>query len=169
MKLFTDSSVSPDTGFGVGGYLLLQRAGKSSEALSDSVQLKSFKDVSSTELELRTLIWALSELEEEIESLSVYTDSQNILNLIERRERLEKSDFRNSSCVELKHASLYREFYVLLDEMGFEVNKVRGHSRIKDRNEIEKVFSVIDRMTRKELRECLKTRRVINPPASYSR
>lgn len=155
MNLLADCSASPDTGFGIGGYLLVGEADNLSASLADCVRLKAFDGVSSTELELRTLIWALSELKKDLDGLRVYTDSQNVLSLVERRERLEKRDFRNRSGLRLKHGNLYREFYALLDELGFEVRKVKGHCRMKERNDLEIAFSIVDRMTRKELRKRL--------------
>ena len=153
MNLLADCSVSPDTGFGIGGYLLVGETDIRSASLADCVKLKSFEGVSSTELELRTIIWALSDVQKGFGGLKVYTDSQNVLSLIERRERLERNDFRNRSGARLKHSSLYQEFYALFDEIGFEVMKVKGHSRMKDRSDLERAFSLVDRVTRRELRK----------------
>jgi ribonuclease HI len=155
MKLLADCSVSPDTGLGIGGYLLVGESNVPPATLADCVKLKAFDGVSSTELELRTIIWALSDTKGDLDGLHVYTDSQNVLSLIERRGRLEQHDFRNRSGIRLKHASLYQEFYALLDELGFEVRKLKGHRPKKERSDLEMAFSLVDRMTRKELRKRL--------------
>ncbi len=137
----------------MGGYLLLESVEAVSDSLSERIRLKAFSDVSSTELELRTLTWALSDLGAPIEGLRVYTDSQNILGLVDRRERLERNEFSSRSGERLKHAALYQEFYALLDDMGFEVSNVKGHRPSKDRSDLEKAFSLVDRLTRRELRK----------------
>lgn len=150
MLLFTDCSVSPKTRSGVGGYLLLADLDVSSE---DVIQLKSFEDVSSTELELRTLLWGLNSLDQPVENLKIYTDSQNIAGLLNRRKRLVQKVFQNSSGNALKHAEIYQEFFQLADELNFEVIKVKGHSRRNEKTKLEIIFSLLDRATRKELRQ----------------
>lgn len=155
MKLLTDCSVSSDADLGIGGYLLIEDSDVNLERLSQHVRIKAFRNATSTELELRTLLWALSELDNPIVELTIYTDSQNILSLVERRERLEQKDFRNRSGVELKHSKIYREFYEVMDDMDFHLVKVRGHCQVEKRNKIERIFSLIDRMTRMELRKQL--------------
>lgn len=149
MHLFTDCSVSPKTHTGVGGYLYLEDR---NEATEDSIELKSFENVSSTELELRTLLWALNSIENLTEGLLIFTDSQNIVGLLDRRERLEQKEFRNATGKVLKHAEIYQEFFQLSDKLNFEVIKVRGHSRKSEKTNLERIFSLLDRATRKELR-----------------
>ncbi|GHC11582.1 ribonuclease HI [Cerasicoccus arenae] len=155
MYLFTDCSVSVQKNIGVGGYLFIEDPEGSLENLENYICLNVFEGVTSTEAELRTLIWALNDLEEPTENISVYTDSQNIVSLLERRGRLEGNDFRNSSGEELKHGKSYKEFYKLLDDLNFNVTKVRGHTPVNERNKIEITFSLLDRKTRKELRSRL--------------
>lgn len=154
MHLFTDCSVAPQTRSGIGGYLYLEDL---NEVSADSIQLKSFENVSCTELELRTLLWALNSLEYRGKALKVYTDSQNITGLLNRRQRLEQKEFRNASGKVLKHAEIYREFYQLADELNFEVIKVRGHCRKSEKTDLERIFSVLDRRTRNELRRQLES------------
>jgi len=154
MHLFTDCSVAPQTRSGIGGYLYLEDL---NEVSADSIQLKSFENVSCTELELRTLLWALNSLKFRGKDLKIYADSQNITGLLDRRQRLEQKEFRNASGKVLKHAEIYREFYQLADELSFEVIKVRGHSRKSEKTELERIFSVLDRRTRNELRRQLES------------
>jgi len=156
MHLFTDCSVSPRTGRGIGGYLCMESTSDPSESLAESIELKTFKKVSSTELELRTLLWALKTVEKTGETLFIYTDSQNIAGLPHRRKRLEEDDYRNSSGEVLQHKKIYKEFYRMMDKFNFEVIKVKGHSPSDQKDEIEDLFSLLDRSTRKELRRQLK-------------
>lgn len=155
MHLLTDCSVSPHVRFGIGGYLCIENFEEPVEKLIESIQLKSFEGVTSTELELKTLIWALNDFKMPPKNLFVYTDSQNIAGLLKRRNRLEENDFRNNLGGVLKHAKIYKAFYRLIDELKFEVIKVKGHSKSNDQSEEERIFSLLDRCTRKELREQL--------------
>ena len=126
--------------------------GETLELLKASIQLKAFERVTSTELELQTLLWALKSLGKPKTDLFVYTDSQNIVSLIDRRRRLEENGFRNASGASLKQAQLYKGFYQLLDDLKFKVIKVRGHSPSGSKSKIERIFSLLDRRTRRELR-----------------
>jgi ribonuclease HI len=152
MHLFTDGSVHTTFRKGVGGYLMIENLESPLEQAEDTICLKSFENTSSTELELRTLLWALDEIENLTEGFKIYTDSQNIAGLLDRRKRLEQKEFQNSSGNALKHAEIYQEFFQLADELNFEVIKVKGHSRKNEKTKLEIIFSLLDRATRKELR-----------------
>jgi len=165
MILFTDSSVSSKQNLGVGGYLRVYDA---SGAINlpgdlDSVQLRTFthEGISSTELELKTLIWALDKLQTDLKGvkLTVYTDSQNVAGLIERRARLEQKGFRNRSGDLLKQARSYKLLFELLDKLSesseVEIIKIKGHQRKSERSELEKLFSLVDQATRRRLRSLL--------------
>ncbi|MCH6255790.1 hypothetical protein MLD52_04480 [Puniceicoccaceae bacterium K14] len=153
MNLLTDCSVSPKTGYGIGGYIFLQDFDTPLEHLNNSIQLKKFSNVTSTELELKTLLWALAELKGSAINCIIYTDSQNITRLPGRRARLEENGFKNSSGRDLKLRDAYLSFFKQMDGLKFEVNKVKGHSPNHHKNQLEKVFSLIDKKTRKSLRE----------------
>jgi hypothetical protein len=85
--------------------------------------------------------------------LRLYTDSQCIAGLHKRRVRLETNSFLSSKTnLLLKNASLYRRFYEFHDELGFEVTKVRGHTRSCSRDTVDSIFSFIDREARKALK-----------------
>ena len=153
MYIFTDCSLSPETGFGIGAFFSVQDLGVPTKSLSENIRSEPFERVTSTELELRTLLWAIDECKYAARKATVFTDSQNITGLTDRRYRLEKSNFLNARGDRLKLADLYEEYFRLLDEYAFDVCKVRGHSRKSERREIERLFSFLDRRVRKKLRE----------------
>lgn len=152
MYLFTDCSVSSKSGLGVGAYLSVQDLGTLAESFSESIRFNTFEGVTSTELELRTLLWALGECRGAARKATIFTDSQNIVGLPKRRDRLEKSNFQNGSGDRLKLADLYEEFFQHADEYAFDVFKVRGHTRKSERSDLERLFSFLDRSVRRELR-----------------
>ncbi len=156
MYLLTDCSVSSQAGFGIGGYLFLQNVDRSIESLPETIRLKRFEGATSTELELKTLLWALDECKRAARKATVFTDSQNIVGLQERRDRLEKASFQNGKGERLKLVQLYQQYFQSVDEYGFDVFKVKGHTRKSEQSEIEQCFSYLDRCVRKELRSRMK-------------
>lgn len=152
LLLFTDGSVHVQSKTGYGAFLVISEDELLNDNLKHSVQTKRFENTSSTKLELQTLIWALAELELGEQKIIVYTDSQNITQLMERRQRLEKSYFRAKSGELLNNYELYKEFYQMMDLLSCELVKVKGHRPTKYKNEIERVFTLVDKASRKALR-----------------
>jgi hypothetical protein len=70
---------------------------------------------------------------------------------------LEQSGFISSRKNEgLTHAGLYRAFYQLHDKPGFELEKLKGHSKRDDKSRLEEIFSYVDKAARKALRTYLR-------------
>ena len=155
LKLFTDGSVSSKTHIGYGAYLFVDDIARPVEVLKKNVQVRRFEGTSSTTLELQILLLALNDLQSahEITNIIIYTDSQNIVGLIERRERLERSDFRTSKNKRLKNYEIYQQFYAAYDQFDFTIVKVIGHQRAHQKNVIDLLFTLVDRASRAALRQ----------------
>ena len=87
-----------------------------------------------------------------VSKVVVYTDSMNIIDLLSRRERLEKNDYRSGQGRRLNNYLLYREFYRLTDQFDCQFVKVRGHQLSQNKDEIDQMFTLVDRASRKALR-----------------
>jgi ribonuclease HI len=153
LLLFTDGSVNTKINFGYGAFLAVTDPAISDFELKHLVKVKRFEKTSSTKLELQTLLWALSEVCEFQGKITLYTDSQNILVLSGRRERLEKSDFYSKQNRRITNWELYKDFYRLTDELNIEIKKVSGHKRTSVKDNIDRLFTVVDRASRNALRE----------------
>lgn len=153
MLLFTDGSVDTESKVGYGAYLLVADAELGLEELSSQIKVQRFEQTSSSRLELQTLLWALGALETSGGRLTVYSDSQNIIGLPARRERLESNDFRSKQNRKLNHYLLYEEFYRLTDRQICQFVKVPGHQATKQKSHIDQLFTLVDRASRKALRE----------------
>lgn len=153
LVLLTDGSVNTQSKIGFGAFLTVSEAGLSLEELKARVQVKRFEQTSSTKLELQTLLWALSEIQELSRKVIVYTDSQNLTGLPARRERLEQADYRSNQNRRLNNYQLYQEFYRLTDQLDCQLVKVRGHQAVKQKGDIDKLFALVDRASRHALRE----------------
>ena len=153
LLLFTDGSVNNKAKIGYGAYLAVSDPGLSLDELRTEVKVQRFEQTSSTKLELQTLLWALRDIQTLGYKVIVYTDSQNIIELPRRRERLEQNDYRSNKNIRLNNFELYQKFYQLIDRLDCKLVKVRGHQPSKQKNDIESLFTLVDRASRKALRE----------------
>lgn len=150
--LFSDGSVNTLTKVGFGAYLLVSDLSISPEILKNQVKIKQFENTSSTKLELETLLWALNDIDEKDCSLIVYTDSQNIANLLVRREKLEASNYMSKKNRLIDNHALYKEYFFLADKIGFKTHKIKGHDASRNKSLIDNCFTLVDRASRSALR-----------------
>ena len=163
--LFTDVSLNPMLKLGIGCYLLVPdsfpEVSPQNIEKTEIVQrliLRRFEAVSSTALEVRTALWAFEDCRDKLKAsaplkLRLYTDSQCIAGLLKRRAGLEANRFLSGKTnLLLKNADLYRTFYEFNDKLGFEVIKVKGHTRSWSGDTVDSIFSFIDKEARKALK-----------------
>ncbi len=108
--------------------------------------------------ELRGVIWALESCLKEQGAIQVvlYTDCQTVSGLLQRRARLEASQFLSKSKNKpLANMDLYKEFYKIYDLIQPKVVWVRGHTSRSMASQVEKNFSTLDKMVRQRLRQRL--------------
>jgi len=150
--LFTDGSVNPQSNIGYGAYLAVHEKGLSQDSLRTSVKVRRFEHTSSTKLELQTLLWALTDIQAQGLRVIVYTDSQNIIGLQRRRDGFEQNDYRTKKNKRIKNYKLYQEFYRMTDQLDCKFVKVRGHKVLSQKDEIDRLFTLVDRASRNALR-----------------
>ena len=148
--LFTDGSVNTKRKIGYGSFLLLNKTDLASSELD--IRTKRFQNTTSTKLELETLLWALVTIDIRNVKLSVFTDSNLIMGLNDRRANLEKNNFYSATNKRLNNHLLYRDFYMMFDQMDFKLFKVKGHSKSSEKDRYDKLFSIVDKASRKALR-----------------
>jgi len=145
-KLFTDGSVNPQKKVGFGAYLTVTNKGDVSK-----VETKKFENTSSTQLELEALLWAVESIDITTD-LCIYTDCQNILGLPSRREGLEKRNYHSKTGKLLKHSLLYQRFFTLIDRYSCTFIKVKGHKKSYLKDEVDNLFTLVDKASRDALR-----------------
>ena len=150
--LLTDGSVSTLSNIGYGAYLAVSERGLSLDLLRTRVKVRRFENTSSTKLELQTLLWALSDIQALGSKVIVYTDSQNIMGLQGRRDRFEQNDYRSKKNKRLNNYELYQKFYRMIDQLDCELVKVRGHQVSNQKDDIDRLFTLVDRASRNALR-----------------
>lgn len=161
--LFIDGSVHPQSGIGYGAYLMISNLEMASfemptDMLKQRVSVKRFESTTSTQLELQNLLWAIAADEsivgaspEEI-TLSIYSDSQNIINLPSRRLHLEKYDYFSKNHKRIANYQLYQAFYRLIDQYTCEFVKVKGHQPSRQKDRVAQFFGCVDQSARSALR-----------------
>jgi ribonuclease HI len=150
--LLADGSVNTQSNIGYGAYLAVSGRELSLDSLRTRVKVRRFEQTSSTKLELQTLLWALSDIQVLGRKVIVYTDSQNIMGLQGRRDRFEQNDYRSRKNIRLKNYELYQEFYRMTDQLDCDLVKVRGHQISNQKNNIDRLFTRVDRASRNALR-----------------
>ncbi len=144
--------MNTQSNIGYGAYLAVPEAGLSLDSLRSRVKVRVFEHTSSTKLELQTLLWALSEIQALGIKVIVYTDSQNIMGLQARRDRFQQNDYRSKKNRRLNNYELYQEFYRMTDQLDCEFVKVRGHQVSNQKDDIDRLFTLVDRASRNALR-----------------
>jgi ribonuclease HI len=152
IQLFIDGSVNNQSKIGYGAYLLVPEEDILLEELKPMVRVKRFEHTSSTKLELQTLLWALEEIHIKGSKITVYTDSQNIIGLLGRRERLVQNNYISKSNKLVNHHDLYKEFFRVVDLINCEFVKVKGHLVSKEKDNVDRLFTLVDRASRNALR-----------------
>lgn len=152
LLLLTDGSVDTRAGIGFGAYLAVEEGEPADPSWRTRVKVQRFVPTSSTKLELQTLLWALSEVSVGVLKVTVYTDSQNIIGLPGRRQRLEENDYFSAKNKRLKNHELYQQFYRLTDQLPCSFVKVRGHQPARQKDGIDHLFGLVDQAARRALR-----------------
>lgn len=156
--LFTDGSFHPQTKMGVGALLVLSKGEFDETKTGDlfTIRTKVMEEAKTiAHVELMTALWALSE-PGLAQGVTLFTDSEMILKLPERRERLEASAFESKRTGQsLANAELYEEFFAAFDALRPTLKWVKGHSRPEEQDEFQRVFSFVDRAARRSLRDHL--------------
>ncbi|MFH2046229.1 MAG: RNase H family protein [Pseudomonadota bacterium] len=151
--IFTDGSVNTKLKVGYGAYLAVSEPGLSLNALRKQVKVRRFEHTSSTKLELQTLLWALSDIQVMVNNVIIYTDSQNIMGLPGRHERLEKYNYCSKKNRRINNYELYQEFYRITDQINCKFVKVHGHQASNKKDTIDRLFTLVDRASRNALRK----------------
>lgn len=160
MILFIDSSVHPKSNIGFGAYLLITEEVSSIEALKASIKVKRFDNTSSTKLELQTLLFVLGKVPKNGQKIIIYTDSQNIIRLPARQNRLEQDNYYSAKNKLLNNHELYKSFFQIINQLDCEFVKVKGHSPKNGKNRIEQLFTLVDKASRKALREVTRNQKL---------
>lgn len=165
--IFTDAATSPKMNIAMGAFLCLDQNQIQSYAecnmedlyakLADHIVYQKYVSKKSTWSEIKTAIDALNFLHKNSESIrkvEIYTDCQSLCDLLgKRKEKLQKNNFITKTCKILENANLYKELFAIAEKFQIQAFKIKGHSSISNRSTLqEKIFSILDKCSRKKLR-----------------
>lgn len=157
LHVLTDGSVNTQSKVGYGACLIIDRLDLPLESLQDTILLKRFEQTSSTKLELQICLWALEKIIGSANGkaihITAYTDSQNIIGLPGRRERLERNHYFSKNNKRLNNFELYQQFYYLTSQINCQWIKVIGHQASRHKNHIDRLFGLVDQASRQALRK----------------
>jgi ribonuclease HI len=167
--LFSDVSVNPQKKLGMGAYLLLpysydelmEDGIENPHSFANQIKSKIFENTSSTKAEIQTLLWALSDIGRDLIKpfeLTVCTDSQGITSLIARKQKLISSNFKKNDDEQIRNALLYAKFYEMQELINFDIVKIKGHSPKSQKDNLQLIFTIIDRKVRKDFKEYIRVK-----------
>ena len=148
--LFTDGSVNPQHGVGFGVYIAFMQEPDTIDELRECIKIKKFKNTSSTRLELQTLLWALSEIS--ANEVTSFTDSQNIVGLLARKDRLVENNYCSKSGKRISNHELYKEFFEYTEKFNIQFHHIQGHKPSRIKHRLDEIFTLVDRASRNALR-----------------
>lgn len=169
--IFTDAATSAKTMVSIGAFLCLdqyhiEQYSKCTPEelftkLADIVVYKEYKSKKSTWSEIQTVVDALHVVLSKSgpdRTIEIYTDCKSLCDLMSRRkEKLKKTNFITRSGKVLQNADLYKELFAISDKFQIKIFKIKGHDRSAYRLSLhEKIFAVLDKLSRKKLRSILK-------------
>lgn len=167
--IYSDASFIKKHALGVAGFLMFTNAEEHQKNLFSAAMMKTktFQEKNNIRMELKSAIWALETFKKEVQSLhkkdrdkgmeiNLYTDCKSIPGLLQRRKRLESSDFiskRNQR--PLSNTDLYKRFYKIFDYLHPNIFWVKGHAPSSKQSWVQKNFSFVDKTVRSKLRSTL--------------
>lgn len=145
MKIYTDGACHPPTKTGCWGVLILQ------QGVPDEVLHEIVKDTTHQRMELLAVIEATKlAIKQQLNEVTIYTDSQYVVDLPNRRAKLEVNNYLTKAGKRLQNADLLETFFELSDRIVLLLVKVKAHQKqTNDPNPNR----TIDRWVRKKLRE----------------
>lgn len=157
--VYSDASFNNKKKLGVLGFIIFKNEKDHISSNFENAFIKTLKveEENNVRVEIRSVIAALNTVDKEYSNrnigIKLFTDCNSIINLINRRDNLEASNYigKKSKSV-LRNADLYKEFFKLFDKLKPEMIWVKGHTQQKERTLMASNFSLIDRLVRKELR-----------------
>lgn len=164
--IYTDASFSKAGLLAVSGFLIFRNSDEHEAGVAplSLIRTHTFHEKTNIRAELKGILWALEAIAAQIKQIqegkaqekieiNLYTDCQAVPHLLARREKLESSGFMSRRKKEiLTNADLYKAFFTLYDQLVPKIFWVKGHSPQRGQDLIQKNFSRIDKIVRKELK-----------------
>lgn len=77
--------------------------------------------------------------------IKIYSDSQYLVRLLERKEKLKKSNFLKKSGVPIQNNDLVKDIVTYIDSMHIEFIKVKAHQKKSDKKNFNREVDILSR------------------------
>ena len=77
--------------------------------------------------------------------IKIYSDSQYLVRLLERKEKLKKSDFLKKSGEPIQNNDLVKDIVTYIDSMHIEFVKVKAHQKKSDKKNFNREVDILSR------------------------
>lgn len=120
--IYTDGSCN--TLKGLGAWVAIILTGEEKTVLSGTIA-----DTTHNRMELYAVIAGIRHAGKAFKPLRIFSDSQYVTGLMERKEKLMAAGFITSKGAEMRNADLVKEFYALCEHMELTFVKVKAHQK----------------------------------------
>jgi ribonuclease HI len=151
IKIVTDGSANPKYRIGAwASYIITDKE----EKILHGTRENTTQHVMELEAAIKSLEY-LQFASKNVLKVEIYTDSEYVLNLIKRKDKLIANNFRSKKGKETKNSHLIRQFYEYLRGFDVRLKKVEGHTK-KGISEITDYHREVDKLSRKLVRQEIK-------------
>lgn len=148
IKIYTDGSCNTKQKFGGWAAILIYN---NDEYLITGTQ----SETTNNRMELTAAIKSLEYIYEQnlqSEKIIIYSDSQYVVNLINRKDKLVFAKFKTKANTDVRNCDLIELFFNLIDKLKPEFIKVKAHQK---KTEYKNYNREVDKISRKLVRDFL--------------
>lgn len=148
ISIYTDGSCDPS--YRIGAWVSIILSGNEKKILKGH-----FHDTTHQRMELTAVIHALEYMQKSgltSQVITLYTDSQYVVGLPNRKDKLKASNFTTKKKDTLQNADLIARFFTLVDNHPIILVKVKSHQK---NSYDEQLNGEADRLCRKIMREII--------------
>ena len=151
IKIITDGSASPKYAIGAWASYIVT-------PFEETVLKDTESNATQHAMELKAVLKSLKYIQSTFQivsiSVEVYTDSDYVINLPDRKERLEKNNYQTKKGKEVRNRRLIAQFYEWLEHFNITLISVEGHAK-KGQSEITDYHREVDKLSRKLVRRAI--------------
>lgn len=148
IELFTDGSYEPQINYGAWAALIIKN--KKEQILSGGSA-----NASQHKMELQAVIQGLNYIIENFgynSEIDLYTDSEYVKNLLQRKEKLIKTNFLTKKGHSIRHSADIKQFFSLEEQLSVTITQVSGHQK-KGVSYISDCNRRVDKLARKLVKQ----------------
>ncbi|MEA3495660.1 MAG: ribonuclease H [Bacteroidota bacterium] len=145
-EIYTDGSCNTELKIGAWAAIILYGSEK-------IVLTAKEKNTTNNRMELLSVIDAIKFLKnkfEKIELIKIFSDSQYVVRICERKERLKNNNFLTKKGKDIRNVDLVKELIVIIESMNIDFIKVKAHQKKSDKKNYNRD---VDMLSRKIVRE----------------